>query len=162
MSRKKGCSPKRATRKRYVNPLFDDHGHPNPQDEWESMLPEIKAGRLLRKRCHETPRLDDIDPNFGEKFDEAKHGQMLKDELNISHLSVHQQNVLCAFIINIGDFSAKRALPPLSKIMNIKLTQGTHYCAPARLSPACARNVGIVTDFCPPDLVGRFCVKQLL
>ena len=54
------------------------------------MLPEVKAGRLLRKRRHEAPKLDDVGPNFGEEYNEAKHGQMLKDELNISHLSVHQ------------------------------------------------------------------------
>ena len=98
MSRRKGHSPKRATRKRYISTLFDDRGHPNPQEKWESILPEVKTGRLIRKRRHDTPRLDDVDPNFGEEFDEAKHGQMLKDELNISHLSVHQQNILIAAI----------------------------------------------------------------
>ena len=86
-SRKKGPGPKKGANKRYVSPLFDDRGHPNPQDEWESMLPEVKAGRLLRKRRHKPPKLDEIDPNFGEEYDESKHGQMLKDELNISHLS---------------------------------------------------------------------------
>ena len=89
MSHKKGHGPKRVARKRHISPLFDDHGHPRPQDEWESMLPEVKAGRLIRKRRNVAPRLDDVDPTFEEEFNEAKHEQMLKDELNIPHLTVH-------------------------------------------------------------------------
>ena len=54
----------------YVSPLFDDRGHPIPQEDWEYMLPEVKAGRLLRKRKHDSPNLQDIDPDFGEVYDE--------------------------------------------------------------------------------------------
>ena len=74
MSRRKGPGQRRVTRKRDISPLFDDRGHPHPQDEWESLLPEVKAGRLIRKRRHEAPKLDEMDPNFGEEYDEAKHG----------------------------------------------------------------------------------------
>ena len=56
--------------KQHVGPLFYDCGHPNPQDEWESVLPEVKAGRLIRKRRHEPPGLRDVDPNFGEEYNE--------------------------------------------------------------------------------------------
>ena len=97
-SGKKGHGPKKGVQKRYVSPLFDDRGYPNPQDDWESMLPEVKAGRLIRKRRHDPPELRDVDPNFGEDYDEAKHGQLLKDELIISHLSEFQQNTLLAVI----------------------------------------------------------------
>ena len=102
------CGQKRATRKRYISPLFDGRGHPHPKDEWELLLPEIKACRLIRKRRHEAPNLDDADPNFGEEYDETKHGQMLKDELNISHLTVHQQNILRAVIVKYWRGSARR------------------------------------------------------
>ena len=54
----------------YVSPLFHDRGHPHPQDDWESMLPEVKAGRLIRKRRHPAPPLTDIDPNFGVEYDD--------------------------------------------------------------------------------------------
>lgn len=97
-SKRKGHSPKKGVQKRYVSPLFDDRGYPNPQDDWDAMLPEVKACRLTRKPRHNPPTLQGIDPNFGEEFDEAKHGQMLKDELNILHLSKFQQNLLLAVI----------------------------------------------------------------
>ena len=97
-SNRKGHLPKKGLPNRYVSPLFDDRGYPDLQDEWESMLPEVKAGRLIRKRRHNPPKLQDVDPNFGEEIDEAKHGQMLKDELHVSHLSKFQQNLLLAVI----------------------------------------------------------------
>ena len=53
-------------RQNYVRPLFDDYGHPIPQEYWEYMLPEVKAIRPLRKRKHNSPDLQDIDPDFGE------------------------------------------------------------------------------------------------
>ena len=33
----------------YVSPLFDSRGHPDEEADWESMLPEVKAGKLIRK-----------------------------------------------------------------------------------------------------------------
>ena len=81
-SRKKSAKSNRA-RPKYVSPLFDNRGFPDPQDEWESMLPEVKNGRLLRKRVHDPPKLQEIDPDFGEEYDEAKHGDILRAKLNI-------------------------------------------------------------------------------
>ena len=62
------------------------------------MLPEIKAGRLIKKRRHEPPELCDVDPNFGEEYNEAKHGKMLHDELKTDHLTKFQQEILTAVI----------------------------------------------------------------
>ena len=62
------------------------------------MLPEVKAGRLIRKRRHDPPRLRDVDPSFGEEYDEAKHGEMLRDKLCIEHLTKFQREVLTAVI----------------------------------------------------------------
>ena len=42
----------RGSRKRlhkYVSPLFDSRGHPDPQDNWEVMPLEVKAGYLICK-----------------------------------------------------------------------------------------------------------------
>ena len=36
---------RRKVRKKYISPLFDDRGFPNPQDEWESMLPDVEGGQ---------------------------------------------------------------------------------------------------------------------
>ena len=74
----------------YVSPLFDDRGHPIPQDYWGSMLPEIKTGRLLRKRKYNSPNLQGIDPDFVEVYDKNKHGEMLRAELTIAHLTTFQ------------------------------------------------------------------------
>ena len=52
------------------------------------MLPEVKAGRLIRKRHHDPPGLRGVDPSFGEEYDEAKHGKVLRDELKIEHLTM--------------------------------------------------------------------------
>ncbi len=62
------------------------------------MLPEVKAGCLIRKRVHAAPTIRDIDPNFGEEYDEDKHGDILRDELNVTHLTPLQQSILTAVI----------------------------------------------------------------
>ena len=85
-------------RKRFLSPLFNDRGHPDPHDEWDSLLPDVKAGRLIWKRKHATPSLSDIDPNFGKEYDEVKHGAILQAELDVSHLKPFQQVILTAVI----------------------------------------------------------------
>ena len=62
------------------------------------MLPDVKDGRLSRKRLHETLDLQAIDPDFGEEYDEAKHGDTLRAELNIAHLTPFQRSTLTAVI----------------------------------------------------------------
>ena len=62
------------------------------------MLPEVKAGHLLRNRKHNSPNLQDIDPDFGEVYDENKSGEILRAELTISHLTTVQQSVLTALV----------------------------------------------------------------
>ena len=95
---RKGSTPAKRKRRGYISPLFDDRGYPHPGDEWDSLLPDVKDGKLLRKRKHDPPRLDNIDPGFGEEYDEAKHGEMLRAELKISHLDAHQQSILTAVV----------------------------------------------------------------
>ena len=62
------------------------------------MIPEVKAGRLLRKRKHDSPNLQDIDPDFGGEYYENKHGETLRSELTIAHLTTFQQSVINAVI----------------------------------------------------------------
>ena len=88
---KRGSKLGQRKRPRYANSLFDDRRFPHPDDELDSLLPDVKAGQLIRKRKHAAPRLGDIDPAFGEEFNEEKHGEMLKSDLNISHLPPDQQ-----------------------------------------------------------------------
>ena len=44
------------------------------------------------------PGLRDVDPNFGEEHDEAKHGKVLRDELKLDHLTKFQREILTAVI----------------------------------------------------------------
>ena len=89
----------RKQQNKYVSsPMFDSRGFPDRQDEFESMLPEVDAGRLIRKRKHVAPPLTDIDPNFGVEYDELLHGNMLRTELDVSHLTPPQQATLTALI----------------------------------------------------------------
>ena len=62
------------------------------------MLPDVNEGRLIRKRVHDPPKIQDMDPDFGEDYDEAKHGDILRAELDIAHLTPFQQSVLTAVI----------------------------------------------------------------
>ena len=39
----------------YVSPLFTNRGFPDAQNHWESLLPKVKAGRLICKRLHGAP-----------------------------------------------------------------------------------------------------------
>ena len=82
----------------YVSPLFDDCGHPNPQEDWESILPYVKDERLLRKRKHNSPNLQYIDPDFEEEYYENKHGETLSAELTTAHITTFQQSVLTAVV----------------------------------------------------------------
>ena len=95
---RKGSKQGQRKRPRYASPLFDDRGFPHPDDEWDSLLPDVKAGNLIRKRRHAAPRLGDIDPSFGEEFDDGKHGEMLRTDLNVSHFPPNHQARLIAVI----------------------------------------------------------------
>jgi len=55
------------------------------------MLPEVKAGHLIRKLLHPVLPLTDIDPNFGVDYDESIYGTMLREHLAVSHLSPTHQ-----------------------------------------------------------------------
>ena len=98
MRGKKRYAQNKRKRQHYISPLFDDHGYPHPGDEWESLLPDVKEGRLIRKRKHSAPNLTSIDHNFGEEFDESKHGNMLRSDLKISHLTPAQQSALTSVV----------------------------------------------------------------
>ena len=81
-----------------TSPLFDSWDHPDPQDNCEAMLPEVKAGRLIHKQKHAAPPLTDIDPNSGVEYNEEVHDAMLCDELDVSHQTPSQQTILTALI----------------------------------------------------------------
>ena len=75
--------------KRLSTPLCDDHGHPDPKDTWEYMLPKVKAGRLLRKHKYYSPSLTAVGISFGNEYDEYVHGKNPRKKLNLYHISTH-------------------------------------------------------------------------
>ena len=51
-------------RQHYVSPLFDDCDHQIKKEDLEYILSQVKDGPLLRKLSHNSPNLQDIDPDF--------------------------------------------------------------------------------------------------
>ena len=74
--------------------FFDDRGFPDAADEWDDMVPAIK-GCFIRRRKHPAPST--VDPLFNTPFDESKHGNILCNTLNVSHL----QEPFCAQLITL-------------------------------------------------------------
>ena len=120
-------------RKTHARPLFGDRGVPHPQDDWESMLPEVKYGRLIRKRKHNPPSVHDVDPNFGETYDERKHGETLRAELNVAHLTPDQQDTLTAVIKKYWRVFSKKGVTTPVKDYVCEIDTGD-------AAPVCCRN----------------------
>ena len=75
--------------------MFDDRGYPDPQDDWEDMLPSVdKFGLVVRRRKHPARSVTDIDPDFNVHYEEALHGQRLRDELKLDHLPTDQRDAV--------------------------------------------------------------------
>ena len=88
------------------------------------MLPDIKEGRLIRKRLHESPDLQAIDPGFGEDYDEAKHSETLRAELNLRISLLSNAPLLLLILRRIGESLVRKEILPLSRITNVKTTRG--------------------------------------
>ena len=97
-------------RHNYVIPLFDDRDHTITQEDWESMLPGVSYGRLLRKRKNNSPHLEDIETDFGEVYDENKHGETLRAELTIYRLTTSQQAVLTKVVNKYWNVFSKQGV----------------------------------------------------
>jgi hypothetical protein len=89
------------------------------------MLPEVKNGRLIRKRLHDSPKLQSIDPDFGEEYNEAKHGDILRAELNIAHLTPFQRSILTAVIKKYWRVFSKEGVTTPIKDYECEIDTGT-------------------------------------
>ena len=65
---------------------MDDRGFPDQSDEYDTLLHNVDGGPILRKLKHPAPPLDVHDPSFHFPFDEALHGERLREQLDLSHL----------------------------------------------------------------------------
>ena len=76
------------------NVLYDNRGFPDQSHNFDVILHSIHGGCVLCKRKHPAPSLDDVDPAFLSIYNEAKHGQKLHSELNLSHLDKPTQTLV--------------------------------------------------------------------
>jgi len=65
---------------------MDDCGFPDQSDYYDMLLHNVDGGTILRKLKHPAPSLDDPDPCFHFPFEEALHGDRLREQLDLSHL----------------------------------------------------------------------------
>ena len=91
-------APKAKRSRRPQNVFMDDRGYPDLSDEFDTLLHNYKGGHVLRKRKHPAPALDDIDPKFNHKFDEARHGKLLRETLKVGHLPRRTADRLTALV----------------------------------------------------------------
>ena len=81
-------APKPAARssKKSRNVFYDDRGHPDESDEFDQLLHTIDGGTILRKKKFPTPPIDVDDPTFNHTFSKELHGDLLRSQLDLSHL----------------------------------------------------------------------------
>ena len=89
------------------------------------MLLEVKNGILVRKRLHGPPKLQALDPDVGEDYDEAKHGDTLRAELNIDHLTPVQLSTLTAVIKKYWRVFSKEGVTTPVKDYECEIGTGT-------------------------------------
>ena len=103
--------------------LFDPRGFPDAADEWESMLPEV-GDTFLRKRMHPVPAT--VDPAFDIKYNEAKHGKILSENLDLTHLPQPIQLKVLSLIKKYwGVFDPRGLLLPV-KDYECEIDTGNH------------------------------------
>ena len=82
--------PKR--HKRSHNVFVDDHRIPDETKNYEALLHNVDGRVILRKLKHPPPSLDEVDPLFACPYNEAKHGEQMRHDLDLSHLGPQVRN----------------------------------------------------------------------
>ncbi len=84
--------------RRISNVFIDDRGFPDESDHYDNLLYNIEGRLILRKLKHPLPPLDEVDPKVYSTYDESKHGEQLKQDLDLSHLDPHIQEKIYALV----------------------------------------------------------------
>ena len=79
-----------------TNVLLDDRGHPDIQQDYDWLEYDKQAPPLLRKTMHPLP--EKVDPEFNVQYDEAIHGDYLREHLKISHLIPDEQKAIIRLV----------------------------------------------------------------
>jgi hypothetical protein len=88
--------PKRCHR--ISNVFIDDRGFPDKSDHYDNLLHNVEGRPILRKLKHPPPPLDEVDPKFFSAYDESKHGEQLRQDLDLSHLDTQVQEKIYALV----------------------------------------------------------------
>jgi hypothetical protein len=80
------------------NVLINDRGFPDKSDHYDNLLHNIDGRPILRKLKHPPPPLDEVDPEFFSTYDESKHGEQLRQDLDLSHLDTQVQEKIYALV----------------------------------------------------------------
>ena len=91
-------APKGKKGKKRENVFFDDRGFPDVSEEFDYLLHRTGGGKVIWKRLHPSPRLEEVDEKFNIKYDEVKRREKLRKELQIDHLTKEQQEQLTDLI----------------------------------------------------------------
>jgi len=91
-------APKGMKGKKRENVFYDNRGFPDQSEEFEYLLHRTGGGKVIRKRLHPAPSLDEVDQKFNTPFDEKKHGEKLRRELKVDHLPPDLQKDLTELI----------------------------------------------------------------
>ena len=83
-----------------TNVLYDDRGQPDAAAEEDAAIESRLDCPLIRKTRPALPT--SIDPEFNVQFDEALHGDYLREHLHTGHLSPAIAAQLTKLIKNIG------------------------------------------------------------
>ena len=119
-------APKGKKGKKRKNVFYDNRGFPDQSEEFEYLLHRTGGGKVIRKRLHPAPSLDEVDQKFNTPFDEKKHGEKLRRELKVDHLPPDLQKDLTELIKSIGQCSTTMDCLSRSKITNETLTLDQH------------------------------------
>ncbi len=76
--------------KKAGNVFYDDRGYPDESDAYNHLLRKVDGGVVLCKKKFDAPTLYQDDPGFNFIFSKADHGECLKNELDLLHLSPKQ------------------------------------------------------------------------
>jgi hypothetical protein len=76
--------------------FIDDREFPDKSDHYDNLLHNIEGGPILCKLKHLPPPLDEVHPKFYRAYDESKHGEQLKQDLD--HLDPHVQEKIYALV----------------------------------------------------------------
>jgi hypothetical protein len=110
------CLAEKPKQHRRISNVFINHrGIPDKSNHYDNVLHNIEGGPILCKLKHLPPPLDEVDPKFYSAYDEFKHGEQLKQDLDLSHLDPHVQEKIYALVKKYWSVFNKKGIFALVK-----------------------------------------------